>query len=101
MGLHPLGLVKEFVEEAGMGIAYVYEDIVFIEHNAFLLQFTKDEKKILLHINQDAIESEIDDDIARLREKAMALEIELLDGKFYAISQEGDENIRLEFIDTN
>ena len=100
MGLNPLGIVKEFVEEAGMGIAHVHEDIVFIDHNAFLLQFTEDEKKILIHINQAAIKTEIDGDIARLREKAMARDIELLDGEFYAISQEGDENIRLEFIES-
>lgn len=100
MGLNPLGVVKEFVEEAGMGIAYVYEDIVFIDHNGFLLQFTEDEKKILIHTNQAAIKTEIDDDITRLKEKAMAREIELLDGEYYAISQEGDENVRLEFIES-
>ena len=100
MGLYPLGIVKEFVEEAGMGIAYVYEDLVFIEHNAFLLQFTENEKKLRIHVNQAANKTEIDDDITRLREKAMAREIELLDGELYAISQEGDENIRLEFIES-
>jgi hypothetical protein len=100
MGLNPLGIVREFVEEAGMGIAYVYEDIVFIDHNAFLLQFTEDKKRILVHINQAANKTEIDDDIARLREKAMARDIELLDGDSYSISQEGDENIRLEFIES-
>lgn len=36
-----LGVVKDIVEAAGMGIAHVYEDLVFLNHNAFLLQFTK------------------------------------------------------------
>lgn len=41
MGLKPLGRVKDIVEAAGMTISYVYEDLVFIDHNAFLLQFTE------------------------------------------------------------
>ena len=99
MGLKPFGIVKEFVEAAGMGVSYVYEDLIFIDHNAFLLQFTDDDKIILVHINRDAVKVEIEDDIARLREEAVAREIELTDGEYYTISNEDDGNIRLEFLE--
>ncbi|MFV0439130.1 MAG: hypothetical protein ACK5PS_17250 [Desulfopila sp.] len=36
--LRPLGLVKNIVDQNGLDVTYVYEDLVFIEHNAFLLQ---------------------------------------------------------------
>ena len=54
MRLKPLGVVKEIVEAAGMGISYVYDDLVFIDHNALLLQFAGNDWEILIHINQEA-----------------------------------------------
>jgi DNA-binding IclR family transcriptional regulator len=39
MTLKPLGQVKELVESLGMEISYAYEDLVFLQHNGFLLQF--------------------------------------------------------------
>lgn len=37
----PLGLVKEALEQIGIEVSYAYEDLVFIQHNHFLLQFGK------------------------------------------------------------
>lgn len=38
--LMKLGVVKEIVEATGMGVSYAYEDLIFLDHNALLLQFT-------------------------------------------------------------
>lgn len=35
----PLGEVKMILEEAGTDVAYAYEDLVFAEHTAYLIQF--------------------------------------------------------------
>lgn len=37
----PLGLVKEALEQIGIEVSYAYEDLVFIQHNHFLLKFGK------------------------------------------------------------
>jgi hypothetical protein len=66
MSLKPLGIVTEIVESAGMGISYAYEDLVFLEHNAFLLQFTANDKELLIHTNCEAEEGEINDSITKL-----------------------------------
>jgi len=97
MGIRQLGIVKEIVESAGMGISYTYEDLVFIEHNAFLLQFTDKDNELLIHINQEADGSAIQGDIARLRAEASARKMIFRDGTYYTISQGDDENITLEF----
>ena len=97
MALRPLGLVKEIVESAGMGISYAYEDLVFMEHNAFLLQFTKDDKVVLIHFNKEADESELQEDIARLKDAASAHEMSFEAGTTYTITQADGENIRIEF----
>lgn len=98
MGLKPLGVVKEIVEAAGMSISYVYEDLVFIDHNGFLLQFTDKDNTLLIHINQGAQEAEIDDAVTRVKKEASTRDIVVHDGDYYAVSQQGDENIRLEFV---
>ncbi|MDD5759185.1 MAG: hypothetical protein PHI06_08895 [Desulfobulbaceae bacterium] len=97
MGLKQLGIVKEIVESAGMGISYTYEDLVFIEHNAFLLQFTDKDHELLIHINQEADGSSIQADIARLKAEASVRKMIFRDGIYYTISQGEDENIHLEF----
>jgi len=97
MNLKPLGLVTEVVESAGMGISYAYEDLVFLEHNAFLLEFTAKDTELLIHINSEAEKSEIQDSIARLKEIAGAHGLTFTDGGLYALTQADDENIQIEF----
>ena len=98
MGLKPLGTVKEIVEAAGMGISYAYDNLVFIDHNALLLEFTQNENEVLVHINEDAVRSELDAVIIRLQEEATAREMTFSTGSLFRISQDDEENIRLEFI---
>ena len=97
MNLKPLGLVTEIVESAGMGISYAYEDLVFLEHNAFLLEFTPNDTELLIHINSEAEESEIKDSVARLQNIAAAHGLTFTNGGLYTLTQADDENIRIEF----
>lgn len=99
MDLKPLGVVKEIIEDAGMSISYAYEDLVFIEHNAFLLQFTDNNSKLLIHVNSDADASAIQGDIIRLKAEAAARYMIFQDGSKYTLNQGDDENIRLEFLE--
>ncbi|MCX5869870.1 MAG: hypothetical protein NTY00_04390 [Deltaproteobacteria bacterium] len=97
MSLKPLGIVTEIVESAGMGISYAYEDLVFLEHNAFLLEFTANDKELLVHTNSEAEESEVKDSIARLKNVAVAHGMTFTDGGLYTLTQADDENIRIDF----
>ena len=95
--MYPLGVVKEIVETAGMGISYAYEDLVFLEHNSFLLQFTESDKEVLIHVNKEADEATVNNDIARLQEVAMDNAMRFINGEIYTLSQDDDETIRLDF----
>jgi hypothetical protein len=53
MSLKPLGKVRELVESAGMAISYAYDDLVFLDHNAFLLQFDEDGRTVFIHTNSE------------------------------------------------
>ena len=98
MSLKPLGKVTTIVESAGMGISYAYEDLVFLDHNAFLLEFTDNDKELLIHTNSEAEEGEIKDSIAKLKNVAAAQGMAFADGGLYTLTQADDENIRIEFL---
>ena len=92
-----LGVIKEIVEEAGMGISHVYEDLVFLDHNAILLQFTEDSGTVLLRINREADQETAAAGAALLKQAALAREMQFLDSGSYALTQDGPEQVRIEF----
>jgi hypothetical protein len=98
MSLKPLGIVREIVESAGMGISYAYEDLVFLEHNAFLLQFTANDKEIFVHTNSEADKMEIKEPIAKLKMVGLTHGLTFTVVGRYRLSQVDEENIRIEFI---
>lgn len=97
MKLKPLGLVREIVESAGMWISYACEDLVFLEHNAFLLQFTAKDTELLIHTNSEAEASEIKGAMAKLQSVAAANGMTFTVGDWYTLSEADAENIRIEF----
>ena len=97
MGLKPLGMVKTIVEAAGMGISYAYDDLVFLEHNSFLLQFTTNDREITVHVNSEADEATVHGDIERLREAARNVAMQCTRGGHYTLVPEGEDSIRIEF----
>ena len=92
-----LGVVKEIVEAAGMGISYAYEDLVFLDHNALLLQFTQESGRVLVHINREADREIVGKAVSLLKLEAGEKEMTFIDGGEYALSQDGGENIHIEF----
>ncbi len=100
MGLRNLGVVKEIVEAVDMDISHAYEDLVFLTHNALLLQFAADDETVLVHRNQEADPSELNGAIQRLKEAAADRETLFLDGDRYTITQMADETLGIEFLPT-
>lgn len=97
MATKPLGVVKDIVESAGMAISYAYEDLVFLEHNSFLLQFTDNDQTMVVHVNSEADQDTVSGDIATLQSQAMNFAMSFVLGEKYTLSQDGEESIRLEF----
>jgi hypothetical protein len=93
-----LGVVKEIVEAAGMSISYAYDDLVFLDHNALLLQFTEESDELLLRTNSEADKRAMKEVAAVLKGLAQEKEMTFLDGGEYALSQGDGENISIEFI---
>ena len=97
MALKPLGILKEVVESAGMGISYAYDDLVFPDHNGFLMQFSDDGNKVTVHINTEADRKEVGQAIKKLKSFATPTSLEISVGNFYTLYQADDETISIEF----
>ena len=98
MNLRPLGRVKELVESAGMSISYAYDDLVFLDHNGFLMQFGDDGKTVYVHMNSAADAGETAAGVSRLKKAAVAdNDIAIIDGVFYTLTQVEDDTIAIEF----
>lgn len=48
---HPLGFVKQGLAEIGHELSYVYEDLVFPDHTAYLIQFGKENYELNIYLN--------------------------------------------------
>ncbi len=98
MTTRELGLVREALTAAGMEISYAYEDLIFLEHNGFLLQFSDNPQEICIHVNIEADEEELADAIDLLQLKATEIGLTIITGEKYRMRpMDGEENIQLEF----
>ncbi len=97
--LYPLGKVKQIVEAVGMEVSYAHEELVFLEHNGLLLQFTENESEVRVHRNIKANQAELIDDLLRLQKEATSYGLLFSAGCPYRLSEVDAENIRIEFVE--
>ena len=57
--LKPLGFIKEGLEKIGQDVSYVYDDLVFPTHTAFLIQFGKENNELNIYFNKETDPDEI------------------------------------------
>lgn len=94
----PLGIVKMVLENLGFEVTHCYEDLVFIEHNAFLLRMEKKGEEISLLFNTESdIEKRVEiEELLQNSGKTHKLIISCT-GTYTMIPNEADGTIHLEF----
>ena len=97
MTMRPLGTVTEIIESAGMDVSYAYEDLIFLEQNGFLLQFTDRESEVLVHFNDEVLERALTVTLALLQKKAKERSMVFSRGGYFRRSKTDDKRIRIEF----
>ena len=50
----PLGVLKSLLESLGHQVTHCYEDLVFLEHNAFLLRMDEKGEEVSLFFNRES-----------------------------------------------
>lgn len=97
----PLGLVKGTLESHGVEITYVYEDLVFIKHNHFLLQFGEVGEKVFFYRNNKIESEEAARQYEILSTSLAVLGLELTYQGSYLLEENEDGTMSLEFQEEN
>ncbi len=93
----PLGLVMQMVEEMGSEVTYAYEDLVFINHNAFIVQFTSDPTHLNIYFNKDFSQDKIKVLAEGLEKQAPINGFKISFRGSYELAQQEGENIEIKF----
>ena len=95
----PLGLIKQLLEHMNLEATHMYEDLIFVEHNAFLLQMGEKGEDLYVWFNSDSTPEERPEILTRLAEPAGRLSLKpIVKGMFSMQQNDQDESFQLEFI---
>lgn len=96
----PLGHIREMINALGLEVTYIYEDLVYIEHNAFLLQMGERGELVYLYFNTASDPAERDDIAGQLEKAGRARELSVQRKGTFSMSQVPDEErIEMAFFD--
>jgi len=95
--LRPLGIVMELIEELGHEITYAYDDLIFVNHNDFLLQFGAVAGKLDLFFNQECPKEEALAISELLVTGALTKGLEVTTKGSYTMSEQPDNNLQITF----
>ena len=100
--LRPLGELIQVVEEMGLQVTHAYDDLVFVEHSAFLFQFVEDgARQLKLYFNTECPEEDVEPLEKRMLAMAIPKKLDIRrSGSFSMKQKEGEENLELQFFDT-
>ncbi len=79
-------------------VTYVYEDLVFISHNAFLLRMGEKEPQVHLYFNEESQPDDRDIITKQLTELASPRGLQIIDSGSYVMkSRQADEQLDIHF----
>ncbi|MGW8194848.1 MAG: hypothetical protein ACWGOX_11335 [Desulforhopalus sp.] len=94
----PLGLIKELLETLGFAVTHCYEDLIFMEHNAFLLQMGDkgEEVKVIFNVDCEVDKREEIGKQLSAAGKEFGLQI-AVQGTYTISANEEDSTLDIEF----
>ena len=98
--LKPLGILKEMLDGIGLEITYAYDDLIFVEHNAFLLQMGESGEDVRLYFNTDSSVEKRADITNLLKECARQYRFVVDRKGTYSVNQdESKQELQLQFFE--
>ena len=94
----PLGHIREVINAMGLEITHAFDDLVFIEHNAFLLQMEEIGENVSLYFNTESDESARDEITEKLIEAGNIQELKISrQGTYSVIEGNSEDSFQLAF----
>ncbi len=94
----PLGTVTEILESVNLAVLHAYDDLVFLEQPDYLLQFTENDEKILVHVNEITEEECMETSLSVLQKKAKQFTMQFVRGSYFRVSQTDREHLHVELL---
>jgi hypothetical protein len=96
--LRPLGTVMTLIEKLGHEVTYAYEDLVFINHNDFLLQFDATDPNALdLFFNTECDATEVDEVAGRMIPEGIQQGLLIRRKGTYTMTEAENNNLQITF----
>lgn len=92
-----LGKITAVLADLGLEVTYAYDDLVFVQHSAFMIQFTDDPKKLKLFINTECEPKVADDTAANIILQMDRAGFELTPAGRYFMTPNEDDTLNIEF----
>lgn len=95
----PLGLVNEMLTAMGLESTYVYEELIFVSHNAFLLQFGENGEELGLYLNRECPQQDAREVTAKALAAAASVGLKAAPKGKYELTPNGDETFSVKFLE--
>ena len=94
----PLGYILNILSEMGLGVTYTYDDLVYVEHNAFLLQMGEQGEMVHLYFNTESDAQERETITTKLQSAGQKWQIHILRSGTYTMTPiPEDDRIEIAF----
>lgn len=93
-----LGTITEIIESVNMGVSHAYDDLIFLEQPEYLLQFTKNKKEVLVHVNEYIREETLKIPLPVLQKRAKEYTMHFIRGSYFRVSQTDKEHLHVELL---
>lgn len=94
----PLGKITAILADLDLEVTYAYDDLVFVQHSAFLLEFTNEITTLKLYTNTECDPEVADPVVTQMLDAHAKAGFSLIPSGQYTITENDDETINLEFI---
>lgn len=99
MAFRSVDNIKSVIESTGLSISYLYDDLVFVKHNAYILRFDDDKPNhFFLHFNSDSDEDERPKISEYLKMFGKAFSTEISNSRLFKMVQNEDETFQVKFL---
>ena len=92
-----LGKITAILADLGLEVTYAYDDLVFIQHSAFLLQFTEDPNTLKIFTNSECHAGEAEIIVANMAGNFAEKGFTLTPSGNYTLSENENETLNLKF----
>ena len=95
--IRELGKITAVLADCGLEVTYAYDDLIFVQHSAFLLQFTDSPTTLKLFTNTECIPEAAEPDVKNIIEAHAAAGFSIVPSGTYTLNQNDDDTIDLSF----